>query len=531
MAGKKETPRQKMIGMMYLVLTALLALNVSTTVLDKFTALDESLQRSVRQTQEYHRGIVSKIEATVDKAGNRPSDVAVLNKAKQVRKLTAETISKMESQFREKFVEITGGRDQVTGKINGWKNYDRVGAYMLPENDNHGIELKKLLNSYSDQVGDLSGLEFDPLAYDAKDHPQYSKEPNQKGKDFATLYFENTPTGAGMATISQFETELLALETAALEELAEKVGAKDIKFDRIVPMVRPESKIVPAGMKYQADMFIAASSSGITPEMFVGEDSIPVDVDGLGKVEFTATPGSYDANGVAKKSFIAKIKIAGPAGDTTYIDTVEYFVAKPVIQVQSASVQALYYRCGNELNVNVPALGSSYNPSFSASGGSAIKGSKVGEVTIVPTAGTVRLTVSSNGNTIGTEEFKVRPVPKPEIQFFNRGRPVNDKAGEKISALRQLEVRPIPDEGFKTFLPKDARYRVTEWTITLARGPRPVGSPITTSNQTANVSALLGRAKPGDRLVVEVKKVMRMNFQNKTESVNVGTVTKSIPLN
>ena len=44
MAGGKETPRQKMIGMMYLVLTALLALNVSTTVLDKFAFINKSLE-------------------------------------------------------------------------------------------------------------------------------------------------------------------------------------------------------------------------------------------------------------------------------------------------------------------------------------------------------------------------------------------------------------------------------------------------------------------------------------------------------
>ena len=44
MAGYKETPRQKMIAMMYLVLTALLALNVSKQILDAFIVVNESME-------------------------------------------------------------------------------------------------------------------------------------------------------------------------------------------------------------------------------------------------------------------------------------------------------------------------------------------------------------------------------------------------------------------------------------------------------------------------------------------------------
>ena len=46
MAGTKETPRQKMIGMMYLVLTALLALQVTSAILEKFVLLNNSLEQS-----------------------------------------------------------------------------------------------------------------------------------------------------------------------------------------------------------------------------------------------------------------------------------------------------------------------------------------------------------------------------------------------------------------------------------------------------------------------------------------------------
>jgi hypothetical protein len=115
--------------------------------------------------------------------------------------------------------------------------------------------------------------------------------------------------------------------------------------------------------------------------------------------------------------------------------------------------------------------------------------------------------------------------------LYNRGKEVNIKQGENISALRQLNIKAIPDESFKTFLPKDARYRITGWEVTLARGKRPVAPPAKVTSETLTVGTLMQKAKAGDRIVVEVKRVQRMNFQGKTENVNVGNVIFNIPLN
>ena len=176
-----------------------------------------------------------------------------------------------------------------------------------------------------------------------------------------------------MATITQFETEVMAYETKALTDLANKVGATDVSFDQINVRVIPQSNVVASGAVYEADMFIAASSSAIDPEMF--KDGAKLNVEGgYGKVKFKASSagGKYDAEGLMKKTYKAEIKL----DDSTYVENIEYFVAKPVIQVQSASVQALYLGCGNELNVQVPALGTTYNPTFAATGATTIKGSK-----------------------------------------------------------------------------------------------------------------------------------------------------------
>ncbi len=524
MAGAKETPRQKMIGMMYLVLTALLALNVSNTVLEKFLFMNRTMEQTVDDGGDKNSNTVARIESTVKESGDRAKDVEVLTTAQEVRTETSKVLATLE-ELKEKLVEETGSyeEDGVTPK--GIKNMEKLAHMMIK--DGEGKKLQKLLNDYTTFLSNKTGQEFTDLALDGKDHPLFKQDKNARKRDFATLQFDQTPMVAGLATISQFQTEIINRETEALDELARKVGAEDVKFDQINLVALPNSRVIAAGAKYEADLFIAASSSAAeNPEMTYNGKDIEV-IGGKGKIAFTAAGGGYDKDGIAKKSYVATVKLK----DSVYRDTIEYFVAKPVIQVQSAALQALYLNCGNELQVNCPQLGSAYNPSFTASGASTIKGAKTGVVTLVPNSAEVKLNVYNSGNLLGTENFKVKRIPKPTIALYNRGREVNVKQGENISSMRQLNIKAIPDESFQTFLPKDARYRVTGWEVTLARGKRPVQPPAKVTQQSLNVGSMMQKAKPGDRIVIEVKRVQRMNFQGKTENVNVGNVFFNVPLN
>ncbi len=528
MAGGKETPRQKMIGMMYLVLIALLALNVSATVLDKFVDINDSLEVSVDAAREQNGNTLQRIQNAVEESGKRPGDVKILDIAEQIRKRTREMVKELET-YKEKFVEITKGRDPDTGELLGKTDYDMVGNYMMPENENNGIVLQKSLNDYAsfvDKAVSDSSVTFAPLAQDANENPRYKDDPNQKNKDWATLEFMGTPTPAGLATISDYQNKVMAYEARALDILARRVGASDLKFDNINLVALPESKIVAAGAKYKADLIVAASSSAEDPEMTFNGSSIPVE-SGSGKIEFRATPGAYGADGTVRKTFTATATLK----DSTYTDEIEYFVAKPVIQVQSAALSTLYLNCGNKLNIGVPALGTSYNPSFSVRGGSSISGKDRGLVTIVPNAPKVTISVSSDGAKIGDVQFDVQRIPKPSIKVYAGSKPVNQKQGESISSLRVLRGAAIAEDNFKKQLPDDAQYRVTRWTIRLARGPRPIGQPLKATSETVNLSQLISSARPGDRLIVEIDQVLRRNFRGNTEEVNLGEEITVIPLN
>jgi gliding motility-associated protein GldM len=523
MAGVKETPRQKMIGMIYLVLTALLALNVSSETLQKFIFLNSSLENQVRESTTKHERLIAGIASQVSELGNRKEDQAVLERAQRVREATNQVIAYTD-ELKKIMIQEAGGLDE-DGKLKNAQDMDRIATYMI--NRGNGVILKNKLNEYAAYLTQEMGVEFPPIAHDGRDHPMYKNDKEQRTKDFATLSFHYTPTAASLATVTQLQTQVMEYETRALDILAREVGAADMSFDLITPMVRAKSNIVAAGTRYEAEMFIAASASGINPEMYRNGQKLPV-VDGKGKVEFIATGGNYDNEGLSRQTYTAEIKLK----DRTLTQVVEYFVARPVIQIQSAAVQALYLNCGNELNVQVPALGALYNPSFTASGGAAIPGSRRGLVTIVPTGKEVVLNVSNAGTPIGSEKFPVRNIPLPSIQVRSGNALVNMAQGVPAPGPRSISVEAVPDESFATFLPRDARYRVTSYDITLGRGAQPVAT-INSNAPTVDLSRFAQQARAGDRLVIEVKEVQRMNFRDQIENVRIpiSQAVFTIPLN
>ena len=378
----------------------------------------------------------------------------------------------------------------------------------------------------------LTGDTFEPIAKAAKDLDIAKNDPDQKNKSFSEYYFGNTPTAAGMATISFIETEVLNYEAKALGDLAEEVGAKDVEFDQIVPLVRPASNTVAAGAKFEADLFITASSSGINPTFMYNNKEVEAGTDAsgikFGKIEFTASGGNYDPKTLTvEKSFEAEIEL----NDSTYKINHKYYVVKPVIQVRSAALSALYMNCGNELDIQVPSLGTSYNPSFSSKDASIVKGNKTGLVTVIPKGRSkVKLTVSNGGSALGTEVFDVKKVPPPTILIASRGKEVDFEKGVVSSSLTTLKVSAKPEENFAREVPKDARYRVNKVNVKLARAGRQVKVKDFTS-ENIDLRSWRSSFRKGDNLIVKIERVSRRTYQGETERVKPTTVIYSIPIN
>ncbi|RVU23532.1 gliding motility protein GldM [Sandaracinomonas limnophila] len=529
MANLKETPRQKMIGMMYLVLTALLALQVSDALLQKFTLLNSSLEIANQSSHSKNKGMVEGIEQRIKDLPNPAAYSDVITRAQNVRKISDEIVNYLDG-LKSKIIDAGGGIDPETGMVKNPKEEEKVFELMVGANKSgEAYHLVNLLDKYVANLEKLAdpGTKFSKLALAANEDPTAKMDANQANKDFAELNFQSTPVPAALASLSQKQAEVRRYESEVLNQLAAKVGAKEIKFDKVFAQVSANANTVVAGMDYEAEVFIAATSSGFTPRMSYNGSSIPVQ-DGRGKIKFKTSGGGYDANGLSRKTYVATVSYMSPAGPKTESITKEYFVLKPTYNIETATLPALYLGCANRLSVVSPGLGSLWNPNFSADGGEAIGGANRGKVTIVPSASTITLNVSNGGTLLGKEVFRVRRVPRPEVKVFGNGGELDEKRGASASGLRTIDARAIADESFKSTNPEDANFRVAEVYIALARGQRKIDD--ITLQGSGSIAKLASQAQAGDRYYIEIKGVQRKNFKGTVETIPYN-MTKNIPLN
>jgi len=532
MAGGKETPRQKLISLMYLVLMAMLAMNVSAAVLDKFFYLDKSLKHAVEQEHISSENLIKNMEALVIERKNKANEVEALDMAKKVR----EGSSKLSLKIEEIRKKLAGEADEKTGKPKQMKNTDITASVMIGvkegKKDGLGYELEKAMDEY---VAFLNTIYTDKKYYDkddkvkealftltpsAKEDPELKNDDHQIGKDWVNVNFEGSPVIAALATLSEKESKIVEYEQKVLRQLGSIVGATDIAFDKVVGMSRLKSSIVASGTEIEGEIFVTAFSTSMTPTMKLNGQVLSVK-DGMGAFKNKVSAKDYDENGFAKKVYKAEITLK----DTVLKFDVDYVVSKPVIEVKSKSVNALYRNCGNVLEVNVPALGNFYNPTFtlgSSSEGEVKKGNSPNSVMIIPKTSKVNLNVRNDGSDIGVKQFSVRLVPKPSIEVKIGGALANTKTGVRASLLRRgININAIADASFKEFLPRDARYEVAEAKMILAKGKSGVGTG--TYPQVKSFKD----ASRADRLNIEIKKLYRINFLGKKEEVKL-SISQSI---
>jgi gliding motility-associated protein GldM len=516
MAGGKETPRQRMIGMMYLVLTALLALQVSNQILQKFVLLNDGLERTSSNFIQKNEFSIDIIASTVEQQGNNERDLPKVDAARQIRTQSREIVNYLEGIKRDVIEQSNALNDEGNFRTSALKNVEIPGNIF--NNNRVGYEMQDRLNGFSTEVnGILSNLgissSFGDIAKDANEIELFKNDREVNYKDYVNLNYVKSPVGAVLAIISQHQNEVLNIESEALTLITNSLGSFIFQADKLMARVAASSNVVAAGTKFEADLFIASASSGAELRMTADGRSVPV-VDGFGKIEFPVAPASsYDDRGLARRTLRGEIIVPIGGVDSLISVDYEYYVAQPLIKVSSVVVNQLYAECANDLNIDVPALGNSYAPEFAVSGGQAIKGQRAGDVTIIPgRSGKVNIGVSSGGNRIGSVEYDIRPVPAPTIVPYNGDTPIDLQSPFPFPGPRSLQIRAVPEPTFAQTMARDSNFEVTAGEVRLVRNDVPRAS-VRISGRNVSTSSLLAEAQAGDKLVVIVNEVTRTNFQ------------------
>ena len=465
MAHGKETPRQKMIGMMYLVLTALLALNVSKDILDAFVLVDESLTVTTENFSEKNKLIYKDFDQAY--ASNKNKVKPWKDKADSVRK-EADELYGLINSLKVRIVEKTEGDSDAImknkvqpGKIKAKDNKDVAAEIMVGTNNNgegkilkEKIELfRKHLLSMVDK-SDIGVVDAIKKNLDTSDPPIVEGEK----QTWETYHFEHLPLIAVTTIMSKIQSDVRNAESEVTRYLYNRIESGSFKFNKLEAVALVNSNYVLKGNEYRAEVFIAASDTTQTPTVLVDDKPIEVANNGHGVYKTIAS----GAPGIRKWGGLIKLK----ATDGTEIERpfkFEYQVAEATAVISPTKMNVFYLGVDNPVSISVPGIPadkvfpSISNGSIHKVGNAYVVNPRsVGSATV-----TVSVEIDGKKRSMGSMDFRVKPIPDPIPKVAGR------KFGpiDRNTLLAQMVV--LADlEGFDF----DAKFTVTEFTVSASIG-------------------------------------------------------------
>ena len=363
-----ETARQKMINMMYLVLLAMMAMNVAAEVLDAFRVVDTSLVQTYgtlkkKANQQYaafndaYQMNQNKVKPWLDKANEVKSKV--------------DSIQKLIFDIKEDLVVRGGG--VKTADIDGFE-YDPGRSYitnyegdslLISKDDElnvpselmirlgRGKELRAAMSKLRADLGELvpedapirSTIEQELATPD----PKRNLKEGGENMSWEEQNFEHKPMIAVITLLSKMQIDIKNTEANMLNYLYGQIDASSFKFTGLSPVVIPKSSYVLEGDTYHAEVFLAAEDTTQTPTIIVEGQQRPVD-GGKGIYEVKTTKaGTFTYNG--------EIHFQNPDGGTNvYTFEREYQVGKPSVTISPTKMNVFYLNIANPISVSVPGV-------------------------------------------------------------------------------------------------------------------------------------------------------------------------------
>ncbi|MCD0486880.1 gliding motility protein GldM [Pedobacter sp. MC2016-14] len=488
MAGGKETTRQKMINIMYLVLLAMLALNVSDSILDAFRTITNSLEVSTTNVTNSVDQMFSSFEAT--KLKESPERAKPLyDKAKQARTLAAELETYVAS-LKKELETRGGGYDPETGDLVERGNLDIAQGLMI--NEKKAEELQQRINTTHDKLLALldqsnnKNVSFTLMAKDSE------KSLNGKKKWVDINFGEGTPLTAAMAILTKVQADLKNAESDVVKRILGKMDQAVVNLDQFAAVAVAPSSYLIQGQPYTAEVFLTAYDSKSSPSISVGGQSLSVK---QGK-------GTYTVNTTREGVFtwVGSVSVKQTDGSIKQYRTPEqkYQVSRPSAVVSPDKMNVFYIGVTNPVSLSAPGIPSD-KLRVTMSGGS-ISGANGKYNVKVSSVGTVKINISAEvapGKTanVGTSEFRVKRIPDPTAKFSGKNggsvATVALKAQDKIFA--QLENFDF-----------DAKFTITRFSLIIAK-PRADPMLLSASGNSLNgaMKAAMATITPGTRVIFD----------------------------
>lgn len=399
----RMSPRQKMINLMYIVLTAMLALNVSSDVLNGFTLVEDGLKRTNINVSDRNAALYMQLEEFTRQ--NPQKGKPWLDKAADVRRQTLSLYKYIDSLK----LAIVRDADGVDGKVDNILNQDNLEASSkVMVTYGNGAKLERRLAAYRKYI---AAYIADPKKQAAIQKALATEPVLQKGSmikvPWVSGMFENMPVVASVTLLSKLQNDLLFAEGEALQTLVASVDAGDVRVNKLDAFVIPNSKLVMRGGKYSADIVLAAVDTTQRPAIFVNGRQLPANTR---TYEFMAgQTGTFTYSGYLDVT-------RGDGTTSRYPFQSDYTVIEPTATVSATMMNVLYAGINNPISISVPGVAQNAVSATMTNGSLTRSGdhwnahpTRVGAECVI----TVTATLEGRSQTVSTSTFRVRKLPDP----------------------------------------------------------------------------------------------------------------------
>lgn len=403
----KLSPRQKMINLMYIVLTAMLALNVSSDVLNGFTQVEDGLARTNATVAQRNEAILGRLQAFADQ--NPAKGAQWLEKAREVSSATEALIYTVDS-LKLEIVKAADGDEANVADIRNRDDLESSSVVMLNPASLRGARLRSEVDAYR---GFIEGFITDSTKVSAVSTALSTEEIVDHATGLKRLWeeakFENQPVVAAVTLLTKLQNDIRFAEGEALNSLLANVDAGDVRVNELNAFVIPQSRFVMRGEKYSANIVLAAVDTTARPVIKIGGKELPATSNGL--YEFvTGTTGQFDYSGSLEVRH-------GDGSVTSHPFSSSYVVMEPSATVSATMMNVLYAGIDNPMSISVPGVPSANvsatitNGTLSRTGdGWVARPAKVGDDAVV----TVTASLSGGApQNVASTTFRVRRLPDP----------------------------------------------------------------------------------------------------------------------
>lgn len=401
-----KEPRQKMINMMYLVLTALLALNVSSEILNAFKTVNNSLEKTNTTVDKSSQTV---FESLTEKMSDPTSMVKATYwqpKAKQVMDLSKAIFTYIQG-YKDQILKEAGGDPNNKEKSFKEDNLDIATRIMVEKGE--GKKLYAALEKYKKDV-----LAVDPAIDSAfKNGLQIDltmpPTKNKGNNSWEAAYFRMVPTVAAMTILSKFQNDIKTTENKVVAFCHEQVGKVTVRFDTYAAIIGQSSNYLMPGQDIEITAGVGAFSKQALPVITIGGQTVAIGEDG-------AAHTKLPAGGIGNRTIPVRIAYKDQDGKDQVIEkNIEYTVGQANASIALDKMNVLYINVDNPLSIAASGGGDDkIQVSISGGGGSI---SRVGNGKYNARVNSVtddcKITVSVDGKVAGVSQFRVRTIPDP----------------------------------------------------------------------------------------------------------------------